>query len=125
MTNELAEIFKGKTFLTDRREIAKAINIDKIPVIVFDLTNPMEGYDNCYEGTKVNIEGAHRGAYADLSTHCTPHIWGDELKGDAILCPWLCDHISLNCLNKRFVSNGRIVEKGNNVPYLACVEAVK
>ena len=57
----------------------------------------MEGYDNCYEGSKVNIEGAHKGRYSDLTTHCTPHIWGDKLKGDAKFAPWVCDRIDLNC----------------------------
>jgi len=84
------------TFLTDRKEIAKAINLDKLPVITFDLTKPMEGYNDCYEGSKITIEGAHKGRYADLPTHCTPHIWGDELEGVEVLAPWHCKRIALS-----------------------------
>lgn len=86
----------GKTFLTDRMDIAKAINIDKLPVICFDLTKPME-YENCYEGSKVNIEGAHKGNYSDLSCHCTAHLWGDKESADVHPTPWLYKKVYLNC----------------------------
>lgn len=93
-------------FLTDRKEIAKAINIDKLPVITFDLTKPMEGYDGCYEGTKVKVEGAYSGQYAHLDCRCTPHIWDDELHGVAVMAPWMVERIPLNeygfCIHDSF-----------------------
>ena len=93
-------------FLKERTEIAKAINIDKIPVICFDVRKSMEGYDNCYEGTKVNIEGAHKGRYSDLTTNCTPHIWSDELDDVSTIAPWMAKRIHLNsygsCLHSDF-----------------------
>ena len=92
----IAELFKGKKFLNDRQEIAKAINIDHMPVVVFDLTKPME-YDNCYEGSKVSITGAHKGRYADLTSNCTAHLWGDKESEEVHPYPWLYKKVYLNC----------------------------
>ena len=43
-------------FLTDRREIAKAMNFGKYPVVMFDLDCPKKGWDDVYEGTKVRLD---------------------------------------------------------------------
>ena len=48
-------------FLRDRKEIAKAINIERIPVITMNIRKCMDGYENCYEGSRINLEGAHKG----------------------------------------------------------------
>lgn len=37
------------TFLTDRHEIAKAINIHRYPSVVFDVTKPYEDYEGYYK----------------------------------------------------------------------------
>ena len=93
---EVADLHKGKKFLTDRQEIAKAINIDRIPVITFDLTKPMD-YENCYEGSKVNIEGAYKGNYSYLTSRCTAHLWGDKECEEVHKTPWLYKNVYLNC----------------------------
>ncbi len=43
-------------FLTDRKEIAKALNFGKYPVIMFDLDSPKRGWDDVYEGTPVRVD---------------------------------------------------------------------
>ena len=82
-------------FLRDRKEIAKAINIDQIPVITMDISKCMDGYDNCYEGSRINLEGAHRGKYADLLTHCTARMYGDEKGNECHDEPWMYKTIDL------------------------------
>ena len=93
-------------FLTNRTEIAKAINIDRIPVITMDISKCMNGYENCYEGTKVNIDGAHKGRYADLLTHCTARMYGDEVGNERHDAPWTYKRIVLStrttCLTADF-----------------------
>lgn len=93
-------------FLSDRTEIAKAINIDRIPVITMDISKCMDGYENCYEGSKINLEGAHSGRYADLLTHCTAMMFGDEEGNNAHFAPWTYARIHLrprcSCLHADF-----------------------
>lgn len=94
-------------FLTDRTEIAKKINIERVPVITMNIRKCMDGYEDCYEGTKINIDGAHKGRYADLLTHCTAMMFGDEEGNkehhDA---PWLYKRIHLRprmtCIHSDF-----------------------
>ena len=42
-------------YLTDRREIAEAMNFGKHPVIRIDLETEMEGYPGCFEGDIVKV----------------------------------------------------------------------
>lgn len=37
------------TFLTDRTEITKAINIDRYPTFIFDVSEPFEDYEGYYK----------------------------------------------------------------------------
>lgn len=93
-------------WLTDRKEIAKAINIDRIPVITMDISKCMEGYENCYKGSRINLEGAHKGKYADLLTHCTASMYGDEKGNERHDAPWTYARIHLSprtaCLHDSF-----------------------
>ena len=93
-------------FLRDRKEIAKAINIDRIPVITMDISKCMKDYTDCYEGTKINIEGAHSGRYSDLLTHCTARMYGDEIGNECHDEPWMYKKIVLcpriTCLSDSF-----------------------
>lgn len=82
-------------FLSDRTEIAKAINIDRIPVITMDISKCMDGFENCYKGSKINLEGAHSGRYADLLTNCTAMMFGDEEGNNAHFAPWTFARIRL------------------------------
>lgn len=65
-------------FLTDRKKIAEAINIQKLPVLTIDISKSMEGFDHCYEGSKVRVLGGHSKGYEDLDTRCTVRMFGDE-----------------------------------------------
>lgn len=64
-------------FLTDRREIAQAINIDRLPVITIDITKPMDGYPDCYSGSKVLLATPCK-RYPDMYSKCTVKMFGDE-----------------------------------------------
>ena len=64
-------------FLRDRREIAQAINIDRLPVITIDIRKPMDGYPDCYEGSKVLIATPNK-RYPDSYSKCTVRMFGDE-----------------------------------------------
>lgn len=66
-------------FLTDRQEIAKAINIDRIPVITVKLYEPLQGFDYAYGGYKVLVVSPTKG-YPDRKLRCTVHMYGDELN---------------------------------------------
>ena len=43
-------------FLTDRQEIAKALNSGKYPVLVMDINKPKRGWDDVYECCRVRID---------------------------------------------------------------------
>ena len=49
-------------FITDRKEIAKALNFGKYPVIMFDLDTPKAGWDDVYEGSPVRVD---MGSFSD------------------------------------------------------------
>lgn len=49
-------------FLRDRKEIAKALNFGKYPVIMFDLDTPEKGWDDVYKGTPVRVD---MGSFSD------------------------------------------------------------
>ena len=93
-------------WLTERTEIAKAINIDRIPVITMDISKCMDGYEDCYEGSRISIDGAYSGRYADLLTHCTAMMFGDEDGNEAHFAPWTYKRIHLRprmaCLTADF-----------------------
>ena len=71
-------------FITDRKEIAQLINIEKIPVIVMNIEKKMDGYDRCYEGDKVVIK----------DIRCQAMMYGDG-KNEGIDPPFLYKEISL------------------------------
>lgn len=78
-------------FLTDRKVIAKAINIDGTPVIRIDITKEMPGYDNCYEGDQVVVIDKKDG----LDTRCTISMYGDRENEGLHGTPWLYKRIVL------------------------------
>lgn len=43
-------------YLTDRHEIAEAMNFGKYPVLRIDVETPKAGWDNVYEGDLVRVE---------------------------------------------------------------------
>lgn len=58
--------------LTDRKEIAKALNFGKYPVLYLDLANDqLKDYENCYQGQRVKIARNDFYSYGKLS------YWGD------------------------------------------------
>lgn len=80
-------------FLTDRKQIANEINIKRTPVLKIDISKCMRGYDDCYEGGKIEIQ--HPIAN-DLYCRCTVKMFGDE-KGNVNnhRTPWLYEKIGL------------------------------
>ena len=82
-------------FLTDRMKIAEAINIQKIPVLTVDISKCMNGYDDCYEGSKVRLIGGHSKGYEDLDTRCTVRMFGDEVGNECHDAPQFYKTIKL------------------------------
>ena len=84
-------------FLRERKEIARKINIERVPVLTIDIDHPMRGYDNCYEGSKINIAGAYTGdRYSHLLCRCTVEMFRDEPGNDCYETPWLYKTIILS-----------------------------
>lgn len=71
-------------FLTDRKEIAKEININEIPVIVINIRECMKGYEGCYEGDKVVVD----------DIRCTVKMYSDQ-ENEGIENPILYKRICL------------------------------
>ena len=99
---------EGKTmkFITNRQEVAKKINLDNIPVLTIDISKCMNGYDNCYEGSKVRLLGGHSSGYEDLTTECTVKMYGDEEGNECHAMPWTYKKIVLTtgcvCIKSSF-----------------------
>ena len=83
-------------FLKNRTEIGKAINVDRIPVLTVDISNPMKGYPDCYSGSKVNVAGGRSKGYEDLLTRCTVKMYGDEPGNECHDEPWMYKKIILS-----------------------------
>ena len=79
-----------KTFLTDRKEIARAINIEKIPTIRIDISKEMDGYPDCYEGDRVVI--VHNDGD---ETRCTAKMFSDGANEKLHAIPFMYEEISL------------------------------
>lgn len=92
-------------FLTDRRKIADAINIRKVPVLTIDISKSMDGYADCYEGSKVRLIGGHVNGCEDLDTRCTVRMFGDELGNECHDTPQFYKKIKL-CGGAVFVDSG-------------------
>lgn len=52
------------TYLTDRHEIAKAMNFGKYPVVHINMETPKDGYEGYFVGDKVKVM-APNGRYTD------------------------------------------------------------
>lgn len=76
-------------FITNRQEIAQKINIENIPVLTMDISKCMNGYDHCYEGSKVRLIGGHSKGYEDLTTDCIVKMYGDEDGNECHDMPWM------------------------------------
>ena len=94
----MATKIEGRTFLTDRREIAQAINIERLPVITMDITKPIGGdefYKGCYEGSKVVLAIPYP-RYPDNEEWCKVKMFGDyEENKEWHDKPWMYGRISL------------------------------
>lgn len=135
-------------FLTDRKEIAKEINIKGTPVLTIDITECMKGYDHCYEGSCVRVLGGHTRGYEDLDTRCTVMMFGGEQGNEDHDRPWTYKKIVLNggvvCIDNSFGlsdvdemvkwSNTRVIKaedpvilyfRGKNVGYLRMMKVGK
>ncbi len=116
-------------FLKDRREIAKAINIDRIPVLTVDIDNPMRGFPDCFSGSKVLVYGGYSKGHENLATRCTVKMFGDEPGNECHEKPWMYKSIILSgecvCLHNDFRmqdlledvewSNARTIKAGDTV----------
>ena len=93
-------------FITNRQEIAQKINIEKIPVLTVDISKSMNGYNDCYEGSKARLIGGHSKGYEDLTTDCTVKMYGDEEGNECHSTPWMYKKIVLTagcvCLKSGF-----------------------
>ena len=83
-------------FLTDRREIAEEMNIKRTPVITMDISKCMDGYDDCYKGSKVLVATPTK-RYPDSTRRCTAKMFGDESGNENHDKPWTYKRIHLTC----------------------------
>lgn len=58
-------------FLTERTEIAKAINLSGDAVVRINIGECMKGYDNCYAGDKIKVR------VDDMYIECTVKMYSD------------------------------------------------
>ena len=66
-------------FLSDRREIALAMNFGKYPVITMDIQKPKRGWDaGVYEGCKVRVDCGTFGDGMPFYKECSPMIFVDN-----------------------------------------------
>ncbi len=91
-------------FLRERQEIAKAMNIDDIPVLTMNIGEAIPGYDFCYKGSSVKVAcKSYRDVYY---ARCTVEMFGDGVNKDLHGTPWLYKDISLrrgcSCLTDSF-----------------------
>ena len=63
--------------LTDRQEIAKAINLGKYPVLYLDLAkDELKGYEGCYQGQRCKFRNEWNGQ--TFFGHGNLSYWGDS-----------------------------------------------
>ena len=82
-------------FLTDRKEIARVINIEDTPVITIKIDEPMSGYPDCYEGSKIKVHDGKSESY--MSSRCHVAMFGDEPGNEDHMRPWTYKKIVLKC----------------------------
>lgn len=80
-------------FITNIKEFAKEVNFNHVPVITFDLSKPMKGYENCYAGSDIQVQ-SERFAKNNLTARCTAKMFGDENE-DLHDTPWMYKKIGL------------------------------
>ena len=92
-------------FITDRHEIAEAINIKRTPVIRINIKDCMQGYENCYEGSRLLLSTPSK-RYPDSYKKCTVKMYGDNGNEDKHDAPWTYTRIGLypemSCLTDSF-----------------------
>ncbi len=64
-------------YLTERSQIAKAMNFGKYPVVRINLETPKAGLDDCFLGDSVLVAQSHTEERAD-HIRCQIHKFGDE-----------------------------------------------
>lgn len=77
-------------FMTDRKEIAKAINIDRKPVLRIDISKSIDGYDDSYKGDDVVVLDR-----TGFDIRCTVKMFGDLANEKLHETPWLYQRICL------------------------------
>ena len=104
-------------FITDRKELAKEMNIKRTPVLTINITKCMDGYDNCYSGSDIEIQHPRAN---DLFCRCTVKMFSDGPNEDLHDTPWLYKSIALYegvvCIDSSFgLSDVREMAHWNNV----------
>lgn len=82
-------------FLTERREIAEAINITKYPVLTMDISKPLNGddfYKDCYGGSKMVVASPSKN-YPDAEEWTTLKMFGDQSGNEDHEHPWMYKRI--------------------------------
>lgn len=66
-------------YLTERKQIAQAMNFGRYPVLRIDLETPQQGWDDCFAGDKVMVDAGSSEGRGDY-VRCQLHKFGDEPK---------------------------------------------
>ena len=94
----------GAVFLTDRREIGKAMNFGKYPVLSMDIGRMLPDY-NAYEGCKANVV-SHTDSHGDLIYTGTLIMFGEDQTEEVQKFPQFWTNIRLKsygaCLKSDF-----------------------
>lgn len=97
-------------FITDRKEIAKLINIDELPTVRIDISKHREGWERCYTGDKLVVYGKNS-KLRDYGIRTTVEMYGDE-ENEGINEPLLYKRICLMpeavCLHNGFGYNDAV-----------------
>ena len=124
-------------FLTDRKEIARLINIEDLPVLTIKIDEPMNGYPDCYEGSKIKVDDGKHERY--MSVRCTVKMFGDEPGNEDHVRPWTYKKIVLksgicgitsdfgysDVIEMEEWSNARTVKAGDRVVVLFKAERAR
>lgn len=92
-------------FLTNRQEIAQAMNFGKYPVLSMEVGTPPPGWEpfTIYQGCKVKIRFSSR---KDLYNVCTLSMYHDEQPERLRNVPWMWEKLCLSshctCLSSSF-----------------------
>ena len=85
----------GAVFLTERKEIGKAMNFGLYPVLWMEIGKPRNGWDpfTVYEGCKANVRSPRQ---PDLIYNGKLTMYGDEQNEEVKTMPWKWDNLHLS-----------------------------